>query len=107
VDRRLVKSGAGLVFGHAGLLGGDNFGVCRWPQLQRCVAASGKCCKGVYSLWVLVDPMEQMSMGSSLQVILRQAAGEEQRPLVILGFLTGFGLSAVIGAAIYIYLTAG
>jgi hypothetical protein len=42
-------------------------------------------------------------MGSSLQVILRQA-GEEQRPFVILGFLTGFGLSAVIGAAIYIYL---
>jgi hypothetical protein len=43
-------------------------------------------------------------MGSSLQVILRQTAGEEQRPFVILGFLTGFGLSAVIGAAIYIYL---
>ena len=45
-----------------------------------------------------------LSMGSSLQVILRQTAGEEQRPFVILGFLTGFGLSAVIGAAIYIYL---
>jgi hypothetical protein len=48
--------------------------------------------------------MEQMSMESSLQVILRQAAGEKQRPVVIFGFLTGFGLSAIIGAVIYIYL---
>jgi hypothetical protein len=48
-----------------------------------------------------------MPMGSSLQVIVRQAAGKKQRPFVILGFLTGFGVSAVIGAVIYISLTAG
>ena len=46
-------------------------------------------------------------METSLQVILQQAADLERRPLVILGFLTGFGLSAVIGALIYIYLTVG
>ena len=51
--------------------------------------------------------MEQMSMESSLLVILRQAAGQEQRAFVILGFLTGLALSAMIGAALYIYLTLG
>jgi hypothetical protein len=51
--------------------------------------------------------MERMSMASSLQVILRQAAGQEQRAFVILGFLTGLALSAVIGAALYVYLTFG
>jgi hypothetical protein len=44
-------------------------------------------------------------MGSSLQVILRQTAGEEQRPFVILGFLTGFGLSAVIGRCCDLHLS--
>src|SRR4029453_5593953 len=44
--------------------------------------------------FALSVPMEQMSMESSLQVILRQAAGGEQRPFVILGFLTGLALSA-------------
>ena len=52
-------------------------------------------------------PMEQMSMESSLQVILRQAASREQRPFIILGFLTGLALSAVIGAVLYVYLTLG
>jgi len=47
-----------------------------------------------------------MSMGSSLQVILRQAAGPD-RAFVILGFLTGLALSAMIGDALYIYLTLG
>ena len=51
--------------------------------------------------------MEQMSMESSLQVILRQAAGREQRPFVILGFLVGFALSLMIGAVLYIFLTRG
>src|SRR5262249_39804035 len=51
--------------------------------------------------------MEQTSMESSLQVILRQAASREQRPFIILGFLTGLGLSAVIGAVLYVYLTLG
>jgi hypothetical protein len=51
--------------------------------------------------------MEQMSMESSLQVILRQVAGREQRPFIILGFLTGLGLSAVIGAVLYVFLTLG
>ena len=46
-------------------------------------------------------------MESSLQVTLRRAAGREQRPFVILGFLTGLGLSAVIGAVLYVYLTLG
>ena len=50
--------------------------------------------------------VSKMSMGSSLQVILRQAAGPD-RAFVILGFLTGLALSAMIGAAIYIYLTLG
>jgi hypothetical protein len=48
--------------------------------------------------------MEQ-SMESSLQVILRQVAGQEQRPFIILGFLTGLALSAVIGAVLYVFLT--
>ena len=52
-------------------------------------------------------PMEQMSMESSLLVILRQAAGQEQRAFVILGFLTGLALSAIIGAVLYVYLTLG
>jgi len=51
-------------------------------------------------------PMGQMSMESSLQLILRQAAGPD-RAFVILGFLTGLALSAMIGAALYIYLTLG
>jgi hypothetical protein len=50
--------------------------------------------------------MEQ-SMESSLQVILRQAAAREQRPFIILGFLTGLGLSAVIGAVLDVFLTLG
>jgi hypothetical protein len=48
--------------------------------------------------------MEQ-SMESSLQVILRRAAGQDQRPFIILGFLTGLALSAVIGAVLYVFLT--
>ena len=48
--------------------------------------------------------MEQTSMESSLQVTLRRAAGREQRPFVILGFLTGLALSAVIGAVLYVFL---
>jgi len=51
--------------------------------------------------------MEQISMESSLQVILRQAASQEQRPFIILGFLTGLALSTVIGAVLYVYLTLG
>ena len=43
-------------------------------------------------------------MVPSLQVILRQAAGQEQRAFAILGFLTGLALSAVIGAVLYAYL---
>ena len=46
-------------------------------------------------------------METSLQVILRQVAELERRPLVILGFLTGFGLSAAIGAVLYLFLTVG
>jgi len=46
-------------------------------------------------------------MESSLQVTLRRAAGREQRPFVILGFLTGLALSAVIGAVLYVYLALG
>jgi hypothetical protein len=56
--------------------------------------------------FALSVPMEQ-SMESSLQVILRQAAAREQRPFIILGFLTGLGLSAVIGAVLYVFLTLG
>jgi hypothetical protein len=46
-----------------------------------------------------------MAMESSLQIILRQAADPERRPFVILGFLAGFALSAVIGAVLYFCLT--
>jgi hypothetical protein len=46
-----------------------------------------------------------MSMESSLQIILRQAADPERRPLIILGFLAGFALSAAIGAVLYYCLT--
>ena len=55
----------------------------------------------------LSAPMERMSMATSLQVILRQAAGQEQRAFVILGFLSGLALSAMIGAVLYVYLTFG
>jgi hypothetical protein len=51
--------------------------------------------------------MEQTSMESLLPVALRRAAGREQRPFVILGFLTGLALSAVIGAVLYVYLALG
>jgi hypothetical protein len=44
-----------------------------------------------------------MSMETSLQVILQRAA--ERRPFVLLGFLTGFALSAAIGAVLYFFLT--
>jgi hypothetical protein len=46
-------------------------------------------------------------MESSLQVILRHAARPEQRAFVILGFLTGLALSAVIGGVLYVYLALG
>jgi hypothetical protein len=51
--------------------------------------------------------MEQISMESSLQLILRQATAREQRPFIILGFLTGLALSTVIGAVLYVCLTLG
>jgi hypothetical protein len=44
-------------------------------------------------------------MSSPLQVILRKAA--EERPLLVLGFLTGFAVSAAIGAVLYFYLAVG
>jgi hypothetical protein len=47
----------------------------------------------------------QMSSGSSLWVIPQ--AVQERRQFAILGFLTGFGLSAAIGAVLYICLAAG
>jgi hypothetical protein len=46
-------------------------------------------------------------MESSLQVIPQRAAGRERDHFNILGFMTGFALSAAIGAVLYIYLTAG
>jgi hypothetical protein len=48
---------------------------------------------------------QQMSSGSSLWVIPQ--AVREQRQFAILGFLTGFGLSAAIGAVLYICLATG
>jgi len=48
---------------------------------------------------------QQMSSGSSLWVIPQ--AVQAPRQFAILGFLTGFGLSAAIGAVLYICLVAG
>jgi len=48
-----------------------------------------------------------MSIESSLWEIPRQATGRERGHVVILGFLMGFAISAVIGAALYLYLTVG
>ena len=48
---------------------------------------------------------QQMSNGLSLWVIPQ--AVQERRQFAILGFLTGFGLSAAIGAVLYICLAAG
>jgi len=63
--------------------------------------------------WISMDQLssayggyeQQMSNGLSLWVIPQ--AVQERRQFAILGFLTGFGLSAAIGAVLYICLAAG
>ena len=48
-----------------------------------------------------------MAMESSLWEIPQRGAGRERGHYIILGFLTGFAISAVIGAMLYLYLTVG
>jgi len=51
--------------------------------------------------------MELMPMQPLLPAILSRAARRERGHFNIRGFLMGFALSAMIGAAFFIYLTAG
>jgi len=53
------------------------------------------------------DRMPQVPQEPILPVLSHRPTGGKRGPLGILGFLTGFALSAVIGAVLYIFLTAG